>query len=127
MCCSAVAFVREAVNRPHAFAQGLQQRFAPAERRKRRALLICLFVGFREEPHVVLVSIDVFFHGYDELDVVIRLAFLHREEMKLSEFLRRLSLREGPFRHSSLSFLISNTNRGFPPWLNPKAFAGESL
>ena len=99
------------MNGAHALAQRLQQRFAPPERPERRALLIGLLVGFREEPHMMFVSIYKFFYGYDEFDIPVRLPFLYREQVKLGEFIRRLTLSEGPFRHS---FTFLSLGRGTP-------------
>ena len=71
------------MNRLHTFAQRLQQRIPPTKWSKRRAPLIGLFVSFREKPHVMLISFHVFFHGYDELNISVRLAFFDRKQMKL--------------------------------------------
>src|SRR6185503_966205 len=97
-----VALIGEPMNRLHAFAQSLQQRFSPTKGCKRRALLVCLLIGLSEKPHVILVSLYVFFHGYHEFDFAVRLPFLYGEEMKLGEFIRRLRLRKGPIRHSQV-------------------------
>jgi hypothetical protein len=55
-----------------------------------------LLVGFGKETHVVNVSIDELLDRDDELDIPVGLEFLHREEMKLGQFVCRFDLRKGP-------------------------------
>ena len=84
------------MNSPYAFAEGFKQRLAPAAWCVGRCLLIRLLICFRKEPHVVNVSINELLDRDDELDIPIGLEFLHREMMKLGEFVCRFDLRKGP-------------------------------
>jgi hypothetical protein len=85
-----LALVRKTADGGDAFAKRFQKRVTPAERKKRRALLIELFVGLREESHLLTISIAVFVNRYSKLDRAIALLFFYGIKMKLSELLCRL-------------------------------------
>src|SRR6185436_4181060 len=89
---SLTTLIRKPMNPPHAFAERFEQRLAPAAGCVWRGLLICLLIGFGKETHVVNVSIDELSDRDDEVHVAVRLLLLHREKMKLGEFVSRLDL-----------------------------------
>jgi hypothetical protein len=82
---SLLALIRKAPDGRNAFAKRLQKRVTPAERKERRGFLIELFVGLREESHLLPISITVFVNRDSKFDRSIALLFFDGIEVELSE------------------------------------------
>ena len=87
------------MDRFDAFGERLYQRWAPTERRKRRGLLIRLFIGLREELKRGIGWRDIFPDRDHKLNIAARLTLLHGEMMQHAQFFGWIVFGEGPFNH----------------------------
>src|SRR6186713_280909 len=110
-----LGFVRVILNHLLALAQRHQYRIPPAEWRERRRLLVDLLVGPRIEPHVQVIAADVLENRGDEFNVSRGLPLLHREQMQLREFFRRVALGVLPIRHACDCSSYSDRGAPSPP------------
>src|SRR6185437_14593948 len=126
-------------NHAHAVRERFQYAISPAGRDDGRRLLVHGLIRFGEETHVLARGRSCeFLHGDSELDVAVRLLFLHREKTQLRQFLRAIFLRVMPFAHrvppaknrkwrasSSNTWIVTKSCADLQRHLRPRAAASQ--